>query len=83
MVHLVDDWQRVIRRAWSIRLLIIAGALSGIEALLAILNGMAGIDTPWVIRLGLMALTPIVIMAAFVARLVAQQTIGARRGKSE
>lgn len=82
-MKMVTNWRAVIRHAWSIRLLIVAGALSGIEALLVILNGMAGIDTPWVIRLGLMAATPIVIMAAFVARLVAQQTIGASKGKSE
>lgn len=80
-MRLVDNWHLVLKRAWSIRFLIVAGALSGIEALLAILNSAAGVDTPWWFRLGLMIATPIVIAAAFVARIVAQQLTG--EGKSK
>ncbi|WP_459349809.1 DUF7940 domain-containing protein, partial [Rhodovulum sulfidophilum] len=31
-MHLVPHWRALIRRAWSIRLILIAGLLSGIEA---------------------------------------------------
>jgi hypothetical protein len=72
-MRLVENWRSIVKRAWSIRLLIVAGALSGIEALLSILNGTDIL--PPIVRIALVALTPLVIMAAFVARLVAQKSI--------
>ena len=32
--HLLTNWRRVIRRAWSIRLVVLAGLLSGCEVVL-------------------------------------------------
>lgn len=79
MMRLADDWRSILKRAWSIRLLIAAGALSGIEALLNIVNGTDIL--PPIVRIALWALTPLVIMAAFVARLVAQKSISNGGGK--
>lgn len=78
-MRLVENWRSVLKRAWSIRLLIAAGLLSGIEALLSALVGLESL--PPLLHFALVALTPLVIMAAFVARLVAQRSI-ADRGRS-
>lgn len=81
-MRLVENWRSILKRAWSIRLLIVAGALSGIEALLSILNGMGSL--PFIVHVAFVALTPLVIMAAFVARLVAQRAIvNPGKGESE
>ncbi|GLS29971.1 hypothetical protein SAMN04488498_104324 [Mesorhizobium albiziae] len=66
-MKLVANWRRVLRRAWSIRLIIAAGALSGAEVALPILDGV--IDIP---RGTFAAISLAVTAAAFVARLVAQ-----------
>ena len=31
---LIDDWHRVLRRAWSVRLMLLAAVLSGLEVAL-------------------------------------------------
>jgi hypothetical protein len=69
-MRLIDDWRRVIKRAWSIRLLIVAGILSGIEVALPVIDG-------WItIPRGLFAsLSFVVVAAAFVARIVAQKGV--------
>ncbi|WP_442907402.1 DUF7940 domain-containing protein [Kaistia sp. MMO-174] len=65
----IENWRQVLRRAWSIRLLIIAGALSGLEVALPLI----GVDT---IPAGTFAaLSGLVTAAAFVARLIAQKGI--------
>lgn len=33
-MKLVDDWKRIARQAWSVRLMIVASALSGLEVIL-------------------------------------------------
>lgn len=67
-MRLIDDWRRVLARAWSIRLLIVAGILSGVEIALPIIDG-------WItIPRGLFAsLSFVVVAAAFVARISAQK----------
>jgi hypothetical protein len=68
-VKLLPDWREIIRDAWSIRLIIIAGILSGLEVAIA-LTGPALFG----IRPGTFAaLSGLVTMAAFVARLIAQK----------
>lgn len=62
----VDDWRRVLKKAWSIRLMLLAGLLSGVEVVLpffshSLPNGLFA------------ALSGITVAAAFVARLVAQK----------
>lgn len=66
-MRLVDNWHRVARKAWSIRL---AALLSGLESALPLLDG--GVGLPHGIFAGLSGL---VTGAALVARLVAQRSL--------
>lgn len=67
--QLLPDWRDILRRAWSIRLMLLAGLLSGCEAVLASF-GTEWLPVPrWVSALVVLG----VIAAAFVARLLAQQ----------
>ena len=67
-MKLIANWRAVLKHAASVRLLVIAAILSGIEAALPLL------DLP--IRPGLLALlTFVVTVAAFVARFVVQKTL--------
>ncbi|NDK36671.1 hypothetical protein [Rhodovulum sulfidophilum] len=68
-MHLVPHWRALIRRAWSIRLILIAGLLSGVEAGLSLASPDA-IGLPRGLFAGLSAL---VTAAAFAARLIAQR----------
>ncbi|MGP4670635.1 DUF7940 domain-containing protein [Agrobacterium salinitolerans] len=66
---LIHNWRQVLKRAWSVRLIVLAAVLSGIEAMLPF------IALP--IPAGLFAcLTLVVTAAAFVARILAQKEVG-------
>ena len=69
-MRLVDNWKKVLRHGWSVRLIAIAGLLSGIEVALPILDS-------WIlIPRGLFAIASFIVTClAFWARLVAQQAI--------
>lgn len=71
-MKLLPDWRRVVRKAWSVRLMLLAGLLTGCEAVI----NMVGADVlpgPQWVR-GLLVL--VVIGAAFVSRLMAQKEAG-------
>lgn len=65
---LIDDWRWVLRRAWSIRLLILAGGLSGLETVLPIVMD----SVPWP-RWAASSVIGLVVSGAFVTRLLAQR----------
>lgn len=66
-MHLVDDWRRVLKRAWSVRLLVLVLILDAAETVIPY------IDLPaWV--------SPAVTVAALVARFTAQPRM---RGEDE
>lgn len=65
MVHLLPDWKQVLRRAWSIRLIILAGTLTGLEVAIPLFSDVV----PRGVFAGLSALASI---AALWARIVAQ-----------
>jgi len=68
-MKLHDDWPWIIRRAWSIRLILMAGLLSGLEAAMAwVTPGLLGIPQG-----AFAALSGAVTMAALVARVVMQR----------
>lgn len=68
-LRLVDNWKTIVRRAWSVHLVIIAAALSGAEVGLAFFG-------PGAVPAGIFAAgSGLVTAAAFVARLFAQQSI--------
>lgn len=64
-MELITDWKRVLRKAWSVRLLLLAGMLSGIEVVLPLFadaftrNLFAGLSF-------------MVVVCAMIARFVAQ-----------
>ena len=64
-MRLIDDWKKVLRYGWSIRLIVLAGLLSGAEVVLP----MFGDVLP---RKLFAALMFSVTVAAFIARLTAQ-----------
>lgn len=68
-MKLLSNWKDVIKRAWSMRLMLLAAILSGAEVVLPFLSES--------IPRGIFAvLSGVTVAAAFVARLVAQKGIG-------
>lgn len=63
--HLLPDWKRVLRKAWSIRVLVLAIVLTGAEAVLPIFWDQIPHRTYALV-------TFVVVCAAFIARLLAQ-----------
>lgn len=71
-MNLVSNWRRVLKRAWSIRLMILAGLLSGIEVILSLPDIAERLDWPQGLFAAASGLTT---MAAFIARLIAQGNV--------
>lgn len=69
---LIDEWRTVLRKAWSLRLMLLAGLLTGCEA---VLNAV-GADWLPVPKWARMLVILAVIGAAFVMRLIAQKNMG-------
>lgn len=67
-MRLLDDWKDILRRAWSIRLMLLAAVFSGIEIALPLLEGILPVP-----RGAFAAMSGLTTAAAFVARLLAQQ----------
>lgn len=67
-MKLTDNWKGILRKAWSIRLMILAGVLSAVEVVLPLFADSIPRGT-------FAALSGVTVAAAFVARLVAQQDI--------
>lgn len=66
----VKNWKAVLRRAWSIRLAVLAGAFSAAEVALPILDGLLPIP-----RGAFAAISALAAFGAFVARFIAQKDI--------
>lgn len=67
-VRLYPNWKEIIRKAWSIRFIVMAGILSGCEVILPLF----GDDIPKNI---FASLSLFFVTAAFVARIIAQHDI--------
>ena len=67
-MHLYPNWKDIARRSWSLRFIIVAGSLSGLEVILPFFSD----DIP---RNLFAALSFVAVAAAFIARLVAQRGI--------
>lgn len=71
-LELKADWRRVLRHAWSVRLMILAALLSGAEVAISVVTAFEII--PPFLPAGLFAaLAGLVTVAAFVARVLAQK----------
>ena len=62
---LLPDWQRILKKAWSIRLTLLAGAFSAAEVILPLFSEVIPRNT-------FVVLAFVAIVGAAVARLVAQ-----------
>jgi len=67
-MNLIEDWRSVLKRAWSVRLMIVAGLLSGVEIILPLFMD----DFPRHVFAGL---SFVVVFSALVARFVAQKAL--------
>lgn len=65
-MRILKNWRGIIRKAWSIKLMVLAGILSGFEVILPFFSD----HLP---RGFFASLSFLVVSAAFVARLVAQK----------
>lgn len=63
-----SDWKRILRKAWSIRLLLLAGALSAVEVALPYFSDAMP-------RGAFAALSGLSVGGAFIARLIAQKDL--------
>lgn len=69
-MSLLSNWREVLTRAWSVRLIIIAAILSGMEVALPMLDGVLPIPTGT-----FAALAGFVSAGALLARVVAQSNL--------
>lgn len=67
-MKLAPNWRSVLTKAWSVRLMILAALLSGVEVALPFLGD-------WIPRGLFAALSGLVTAGAFIARLVAQKSL--------
>ena len=67
-MKLIANWREILRYAWSIRLMILAGVLSGVEVILPLFADCCP-------RGLFAALSLLTISGAFVARIVAQRNV--------
>lgn len=65
---LIEDWRKVLRKAWSVRLMILAGILSGLEIILPLFSD----NFP---RHIFAALSFAAVFSALVARFAAQKSM--------
>lgn len=67
-MKLYDNWKDILKRAWSIRFMVLAAVLSGIEVILPFFNESIPKNI-------FAALSFVCVAAAFIARLVAQRDV--------
>ena len=69
-MKLISNWQAVLRHAWSIKFMLLAGILSGLEVALPLLDGILPVPpTTFAVLSGLC------VCMAFIARLIAQEKV--------
>lgn len=67
---LIPNWRIVLRYAWSVKLMALAGILTGVEATLPLIPDLVQIPQGW-----FAAATFFVVMAALIVRFLVQQKI--------
>lgn len=67
-MQLLPDWRAVLRHAWSVRLIILAGLFSGAEVALPFFDGI--LDVPAGV---FAALSAAATCGAFITRIIAQK----------
>lgn len=69
---IIQDWKRVLRKAWSIRLILAGGLFAGLEGGVQIMSAF-GYLPDWMPRGAFAALAMVANAGAFVTRLIAQK----------
>lgn len=69
-LRVISNWRAVLRYAWSVKLMILAAILTGLEAALPLLGDLLPIPPGW-----FAAASFAVVMGAFAARFFVQQKI--------
>lgn len=69
---LIADWHEVLTKAWSVRLILIAAVLMGLETLVPYLPALL----PWLPVWWLSALSFGLTVAAFLAKFIPQKNMG-------
>ena len=68
MTLLTPNWKTILRKAWSVRLILLAGLLSGVEAAMPFIDGQ--------MPRGVFAVASLIVTgAAFIARILAQKGV--------
>jgi hypothetical protein len=71
-MRLIPDWRKVLRHAWSVKLMFLAAILTGLEFLLPLIDQIS----PWPIPPQMFAgFGFFVVVAAFVSRFWAQKKL--------
>jgi hypothetical protein len=68
-MHLASDWKDILKKAWSVRFLVLAGILSGVEVILPFFVH----DIP---RGPFAVMSFLAVGGAFISRIVAQKDLG-------
>jgi len=66
----IHNWRAVLRYGWSVRLIIIAGFLTGLEAILPLVPDILPIPIEW-----LAVSQFLIVMSALFARFIAQSKV--------
>lgn len=72
-MRLLDNWTDVLRRSWSVRFILIAAFLQGLEAALPLMGYALPIPDGW-----MAVILFVVTTLSFVARLIAQNNLEKR-----
>lgn len=75
---LVHNWRKVLIHAWSIRLIVLAAVLSGVEIIIPLLPEFIEIAPGYFAGASF-----VVTVAAFAARLIAQQSVSGGQNGGE
>lgn len=67
-MKLYANWKQIVRKAWSVRFMILAGVLSGCEVILPLFSDVIPRNT-------FAVLSMLAVSAAFVSRIVAQKDV--------
>lgn len=70
MIHLAPNWRKLLKRAWSLRFMLLAGLFTGLEAIVPFFSDFM---SSWLTRRQFAAVVFAVVVAAYVSRLVAQE----------
>ena len=73
-MRLGNNWLEILKRAWSVRFIAVAGLLTGLETVLPLAHAWGWLE--WMPRGVLAGLSFVVVCGAFVSRFLVQRNLG-------